>query len=224
MPTDLKVCAFDCIYCQYGRTVLKTLLPERVSLPSVEDVVRELTAALQNPDYLDVITFSGNGEPTLHPDFGEIVCAVVDTRDRLAPSTPLGILSSGARVNIPRVRDALNSLDMRIMKLDVGDEETFKAINRPVAGLEFRELVACYGELDSVILQILLVKGPRENSSDVEVSKLIQAIEEIRPREVQIYTLVRPPSEGYVQPMPRVELEGIARRIEESSRVIVGVY
>ncbi len=82
----------------------------------------------------------------------------------------------------------------------------------------------CYGELDSLILQILLVKGPRENSSDVKVGKLIQAIKEIHPKEVQIYTLVRPPSEGYVQPMPRVELEGIARRIEESSRVIVGVY
>ncbi len=113
---------------------------------------------------------------------------------------------------------------MRIIKLDAGDEQTFKEINRPVAGLRLGEIVQGIRELAPVILQTLLVKGPWENSSPKRIAKLIETIGAIGPKEVQLYSLVRPPAEEYVRPVSREELEKIATRIAEEVQVKVRVY
>ncbi|MFQ6090471.1 MAG: radical SAM protein, partial [Candidatus Bipolaricaulia bacterium] len=191
---------------------------------SVEEVAAALKEALRRMEDLDVITFSGNGEPTLHPEFPKIVAAALELRDRLAPGKPVGILSSGAMVHLPEVRAALNRLDLQIMKLDAGDEQTFREINRPVAGLGLEGIVHGLQQLDRVILQTLLVKGPRENSSPEKIEKLIRRVRAIRPQEVQLYTLVRPPAEEDVAPVPREELLEIARRIRAETEMVIKVY
>jgi len=224
LPTEFKMCAFDCVYCQYGRTDMKTASPQEDLLPSVEEVAAALEEALRRMKDLDVITFSGNGEPTLHPEFGEVVAAVIELRDRLAPGKPLAVLSSGAMVHLPQVREALSKLDMRIIKLDAGDERTFREVNRPVAGLDLEGIIRGLQHLDRVILQTLLVKGSRENSSPEKIGKLIEQIRAIRPGEVQLYTLVRPPAEEDVAPVPKGELEEIAARIAAEAKVTVKVY
>jgi wyosine [tRNA(Phe)-imidazoG37] synthetase (radical SAM superfamily) len=224
LPTEFKLCAFDCVYCQYGKTDIKTISPQEDLLPSIEEVAAALEEVLRRIKDLDVITFSGNGEPTLHPRFGEIVSVALELRDRLAPGKPVAVLSSGAMAHRPEVREALNRLDLRIMKLDAGDEQTFQEINRPVAGLGLEEIVEGLRQLDRVILQTLLVKGPRENSSPEKIAKLIERIRVIRPQEVQLYTLIRPPAEEYVAAVPKGELEEIAARIAEEAEVEVKVY
>lgn len=224
LPTTLKLCAFDCIYCQYGKTATKTDSPQPDLLPPVKKVASALEVALREIKELDVITFSGNGEATLHPQFPQMVAAALEARDRLVPGTPLAILSSGVMAPVPEVREALNRLDMRIIKLDAGDERTFQEINRPLAGLCLEEIVQAIGELDPVILQTLLVKGSWENSSPKKIARLIERIGEIGPSEVQLYTLVRPPAEASVEPVPRNELERIAAMIEKETRVEVNVY
>ena len=224
LPTDRKLCAFDCVYCQYGRTENPTLSLDGSTLPSPAEVGAALDAALGQVSHLDAITFSGNGEATLHPGFSEVVSLVLEIRDQLAPRTPVAILTSGARVNDARVREALNQLDKRIVKLDAGEEEVFRAINRPVADLSLEEIISGMRKLEPVILQTLLVKGPQENVSPARVAKLAERIAEIKPTSVQLYTILRPPAEPTVTPVFKDELEEIASRIEAHTKVKVTVY
>ncbi len=224
LPTDCKVCVFDCIYCQYGRTDLKSSAPPRDKLPSKMSVVEGLEAALRTVQDIDVITFSGNGEPTLHPDFGEMVDGAMEVRDRYAPEKPLAVLSSGATLRDARVRTVLNNLDLRIMKLDVGDQAAFREVNRPISDLLLEDIVRGLRGLEDVVLQVLLVRGPRENSSPERIAQLIDRVAEISPMAVQLYTLVRPPAEECVEAVPRDALREAAERIERDAGVKVTVH
>ncbi len=215
LPLGRKVCNFDCRYCQYGWTdpaLLEALTP--AALPAagvVLDAVEEALRALpESPAY---VTFSGNGEATLHPGFGAVVDGVRALRDRLAPAARTAILSNSSRVADPDVRAALARLDVRIMKLDAGTETVFGRYNGPLGGLTLGEVVEGLRLLADVTLQTLFTSGPAGNLAPREVDAWLACVARIRPRVVQLYTLDRgAPCERLV-PAAREELEGVRARL-----------
>jgi len=185
--------------------------------PAVRDVVDALAAALQAlreaPRYL---TFSGNGEPTLHPRFREIVDGVNRVRDRLAPNARTAILSNSSRVMDAGVREALGRLDERIMKLDAGTEAGFARYNRPVAGLKLGAIVEGLRALPDVTLQALLTGGTAGNLEDAELEAWLANVARIRPRLVQLYTLDRDAPDRYLLPATREQIAALAARLADT--------
>lgn len=211
-----KVCNFDCIYCHLGRGVEREARSEQSPLPSAAEVGRALATYLLCSPRPEVITFAGNGEPTLHPHFAEIVSEVVRVRDQRAPEIPLAILSNSTRVTDARVRTALLALDLRVMKLDTAEQKTFLQMHRPRPWLWVVEVIAGLCQVRPLIVQTLFVEGPVENSSDAQVECLIAALKQIQPREVQVYTAERWTAERFVRVVDRQRLEQIAAMINSS--------
>jgi wyosine [tRNA(Phe)-imidazoG37] synthetase (radical SAM superfamily) len=190
-PPGRKLCSFDCQYCQYGFAApVAAVASEARDFPTpaaVEDAVVATLAALREPPAW--LTFSGNGEPTLHPAFPEVVDRLLRLRARLAPEAHTAILSNSTEVGRPEVRAALARLDARIMKLDAGSEQAFTAYNQPAAGLRLDDIVGGLAQLRDVTLQSLFTDGPQGNLGDVEA--WLVAASRIRPLTVQVYTLDR---------------------------------
>jgi wyosine [tRNA(Phe)-imidazoG37] synthetase (radical SAM superfamily) len=217
LPTGRKVCNFDCRYCQYGWTDRAALAAMTESeYPAVTEVLEALSSALgalpEPPHYL---TFSGNGEATLHPRFGEIIGGVNAIRDRHAPKARTAILSNSARAMDRDIREALMRLDVRIMKLDCGTEARFARLNRPVGGITLEAITEGLRALPDTTLQTLLVGGPYGNLDDAETRAWLERVKRIRPRRVQLYTLDRKAPDQDLVPATREQLEEIRARVME---------
>ncbi|MFH1176795.1 MAG: radical SAM protein [Acidobacteriota bacterium] len=215
LPPGRKMCTFDCLYCQYGWSDMAAL--ERLDaqpLPSVDSVLGELEAALlqlaEPPAYL---TFSGNGEPTLHPHFPALVDGVIALRNRLCPGARTAILSNSARVAWPAIRAALSRLDLRVMKLDAGDEVTFARVSRPGPGIRLAEVVDGLTSLRDVTLQSLFAGGPAGNAGASSVAAWLDAVVRIAPVGVQIYTLARDTPSRLIEALPAERLDAIAEAV-----------
>jgi wyosine [tRNA(Phe)-imidazoG37] synthetase (radical SAM superfamily) len=190
LPTGMKVCTFNCVYCQYGWTDYALL--KNAPFPSVDDVLHAVEEALQAlPESPSYITFSGNGEPTLHPQFPEIVEGVKDLRDRLAPSAKTAILSNSSRVSNKTVCEALEQLDVRIMKLDAGRVKTFETYNQPFQGIFLDDIIDSLSCLDHVTVQALFTGGKLGNFRTKHLSEWIEKLKRIKPVDVHVYTLDR---------------------------------
>lgn len=220
-PCRRKLCSFDCVYCHYGRSERLTTDPAPfvADLPSVDEVLAALGAALAGPIELDVVTFSGNGEPTLHPDFREIVDGAVELRDRHRPGTPLALLTNSSLLGDREAREAVSRLDLAICKLDAGTEEVFRAINRPVDGLDLEGVVEGLKAMKGIVLQTLLVDGEPGNVSAEAMNAYLDRVREIGPREVQIYSIDRPVASRRLLKVPPEELTRIAEMAEEHTGV-----
>jgi wyosine [tRNA(Phe)-imidazoG37] synthetase (radical SAM superfamily) len=221
LPTSKKACSFNCVYCHYGWTDLHAGSPGMFAefFPSVIEVnaavADAIEEALENRVKINVITFSGNGEPTLHPRFGEVVGNVLLIRDKMLPGVPVQILSNSTTLSAPGVADALSRLDRRIMKLDAGNEELFTLINRPVKGLTLARVVKSLARLKDVTIQAAFMTGGIDNSGDAAVEDWIACLRTIAPLEVQIYSIDRPPADASLRRVPPERLAQIAERVRE---------
>jgi wyosine [tRNA(Phe)-imidazoG37] synthetase (radical SAM superfamily) len=224
LPTGYKLCAFDCIYCQYGRTKVLTAKAEEEPFPTVEVVLRKVEEALRQVPDLNYATFSGNGEPTLHPHFHELVEGVIHLRDKLRPEVKTAILSNSALVGKEEIREDLAKLDLLIMKLDAGDPLTWRAINRPAPSLDFETVVAGLKELKEVTIQSLILDGPVQNMRGKAFDRWVETLTSIAPQEVQIYTTDRPVAEAKVERMPKVVLQEMAKEAEARTGIPVRAY
>lgn len=222
-PNDGKVCSFDCVYCEAGynsQGVGTTGLPKR------EDVSRELEAKLlamkQAGEQLDVITFSGNGEPTLHPHFGEIIDDTIALRDKYFPKVKISVLSNSTRLGNEKVVAALRKVDNNILKLDSAITSTMRLIDQPTSpsftseGV-VNELVQFSGQC---VVQTMFLRGFHDgkkidNTTPQEVEVLIDAYKRISPRQVMIYSIDRKTPEQQLEKVTREELEVIAAKIRE---------
>jgi wyosine [tRNA(Phe)-imidazoG37] synthetase (radical SAM superfamily) len=194
-------------------------------LPSVEQVGEELYDWLKRvPQHIDYITFSGNGEPSLHPEFDKMVEMVLQIRDKLAPQAKVAILSNSTCLNSDRVWAGLKRLDIRIMKLDCGTENVFQRLNRPSPGVRFKEVVENLKELGDVILQSVFVEGTIDNTTDEEVERWMEKINHIKPREVQIYSIDRPSADEGLALVPKDKLRGLARKAEKVCGISVRTF
>lgn len=221
MPADGKICSFDCLYCEAG---YNSQGPGKAGLPSPEIVRNDLESKLsemkQNGDTLDVITFSGNGEPTLHPQFPEIVDCVSELRDKYYPDAKISVLSNSTRIFDDNVAKALLRVDNNILKLDSAIEETMRLIDQPNdPNFTVDRVVDSLKQFKGqAIIQTMLLRGehegtPVDNTTPREIEALIEAYQKIQPREVMIYSLDRSTPEEKLVKVSREELQQISDKI-----------
>jgi wyosine [tRNA(Phe)-imidazoG37] synthetase (radical SAM superfamily) len=211
LPQRSKLCSFDCPYCQCGSNTPKA---EGSRWASPDEIVHSLTRALARlPALPDWITFSGNGEPTLHPRFAVVVDRVLAVRAAVAPKTRVGILSNGLTAGQAAVRAALLRLDARIMKLDPGPTEKVNG-----ARYDVERLVTEYQALKPYTVQAMVVRGGRDwdGSSDESVAAWLPRLVRADPDAVQLYSLARPPADPGIQNVPRERLEQMATAIRKA--------
>lgn len=223
-PSDGKVCTFDCLYCEAGYNAQG---PGRDGLPDTARVAGELECRLREmkeaESPLDVITFSGNGEPTVNPCFPDIVDKVLELRDRYYPQAKVSVLTNSTRIFSPAVAEALDKVDNNILKLDSAIEPTMRLIDAPTeSSFTVEKVVEGLRRFAGRgIIQTMFLRGSHngetvDNTTDEEVEALIAAYRDIAPREVMIYSLDRSTPEEQLVKVERDELEKIAARIRQA--------
>ena len=223
LPYDGKLCSFDCIYCECGfnrdfRT--KTKLPDRDNVRAA--LLDKLQSLQDQGAKLDVITFAGNGEPTMHPEFEGIIGDTLLLRDRYYPHTKISVLSNGLHLNKKEVFDAMKKVDNPILKLDSAFDETARRIDRPnAASYSVSQQVERYKLFQGdFILQSMFLRGRFEgsvvdNTTEEELSAWLALVRSLRPREVMIYTIDRETPARELEKAPLGVLHDIARRVGE---------
>ncbi|MBN1979510.1 MAG: radical SAM protein [Anaerolineae bacterium] len=210
LPTGYKLCSFDCVYCHYGRTDVKSLSADARDLPWSSEVLREVRAALRKYPNVDHITFSGNGEPTLHPAFPKIAAAVSELRDELAPNAKLALFSNATTAHLARVREALALFDLPMLKLDAGDPGTLATINRPAAEVSWAHIVEGLGQVPNLIIQSVLIDGEASNARGAAFEAWVETLAQLKPTRVQIYSTDYPVPESGIERVLPYELQRIA--------------
>lgn len=221
LPTSSKICNFDCIYCECGWTNSdgSKELPSRSEIRVMLEA--RMVEMLNNDEPLDVITFAGNGEPTIHPDFEGIIADTIEVRNRIFPKAKIAVLSNSTMLHKPTIVEALKRVDQNILKLDSAFDETLQLLNQPKKRLTVREVVEHLKQFDgSFILQTLFVRGsyngkPVDNASGSEIERWLEVVKEVRPKEVMVYTIARDTPIETLSKVPLSELNRIADRIKE---------
>ena len=213
-----KVCPFDCVYCQVGRTTEHTAR-RGLYLPA-EAILAEVAAVLQSGVECDVITLSGSGEPTLHADLAGIIAGIQNLTD-----TPVAVLTNGALLGDADVRAALKQADIVVPSLDAGDAETFRRINRPLPGLDFetyvKNLRSFRAEYDGrMYLEVFLAAGV--NDTDEQVRRIAEIARTIGPDRVDLNTVARPTADGGVRAVPPERLEHFREIVGPTAIVAAG--
>ena len=222
LPTDAKICSFDCIYCECGfnTTMQDSPIPSREQVyQTLEAKLKEMMAEGQIPD---VITFAGNGEPTLHKDFEGIIDDTIALRNKFCPTAKVSVLSNSTRIHKPHVFSALNKVDNNILKFDSAIERTMQLMDRPTGkhinvAWFIEHLKKFEGRL---IIQTMFLRGEVngekiDNTTDEEVEAWLSALAEIRPQQVMIYSLDREAPTQNLEKVLVEELNLIAEKIRE---------
>jgi wyosine [tRNA(Phe)-imidazoG37] synthetase (radical SAM superfamily) len=222
LPATRKICNFNCIYCECGWTIDPT--KEKSSFPKRDEISKalllKLTEMKEKNQPLDVITFAGNGEPTLHPDFPVIVDDCIELRNKFFPHARVAVLSNSTTITIPLIREALLKVDQNILKLDSGFDLTVRAHNQPRVNIKVTELIRNLKNFNGqLIIQTLFLRGFYngkiiDNTTPEEIETWLKAIAMIKPYEVMIYTISREtPEGGHLEKVPESELRRIAAMV-----------
>lgn len=227
LPVREKFCLSSCVYCQYGPTDLEKMA--EVKIPAASEILKKIQKGFEQQaaekTTLHSITFSGNGEPTLHPQLEEIILGVREMRDRYFPDVRIGILSDSSRVHLLRVRQALELCDDRYMKLDAGDIETFRLINQPQIRVNWDAMIDGLKKLSSLTVQSLFLHGyPADNSGGRAFLDWLKVVGEIKPDAVQVYTIDRPPVDFRTKPVPKKRLSEIAALVFQAYGIDAFVF
>lgn len=214
-PGKKKVCTFNCLYCHFGFTPSIAAFDWKIAecYPVdfiVEEIEKKIRESNVQPEHL---TFSGNGEPTLHPDFPDIVTAIIDLRNRFAPKVKTAILSNSTTVNSPSVREALDRLDVKIMKLDCGNSQLFSLYNMPHQTISLDSIVNGLSHMDNITVQTLITAGKKGNFSAQGIDDWIGILKQIQPRSVQICNLSRTAPSASIRPLTQQELNSLEERL-----------
>lgn len=223
LPIHAKECSFNCIYCECGWTKGRNAL--KMNLPTREDVylalekrLKELIGTDSEPDS---ITFAGNGEPTMHPQFAEIIGDVINLRDSLIPSAKISVLSNGSMLHKHQVIEALMLVDNNIQKLDGGNEAIVKMINMPLKAFKLKEYVEQLKRIrKNLIIQTLFLRGKMnekviDNTQPGELNDWLNLLRQIQPKAVMIYSLDRATPAHDLEKIGEEELLLIAQKVHE---------
>ena len=221
LPVDSKICSFDCIYCECGWNGDNL---GRRRFNAREDVYAMLDQTLQQmvdggtPP--DVITFAGNGEPTLHPDFESIIDDTIALRDKHCPNAKVSVLSNATQIHREDVCRALLRVDNNILKLDSAFDATVQLVNKPQGSYTVERQVELMKKFNGeLIVQTMFLRGEYlgksvDNTTDEEVEAWLKLIAEIKPKQVMVYSLDRDtPCKSLVK-VEKDELRKIADRVE----------
>ena len=220
LPLDSKLCSFDCIYCECGwaegghaprfnpRERVRELLGEKL---------REMTSAGTPPD---VITFAGNGEPTMHPHFEEIIDDTIALRDEICPTAKISVLSNATMIGRESVRRALLRVDNNILKLDSAFDQTVRLIDNPQGNYSVARTVELMKLFEGkMIVQTMFLRGSYngqvvDNTTEREVAAWLELIREIAPERVMVYTIDRDTPAPDLEKVSVEELRQIAERVQ----------
>ena len=214
MPTTAKLCTFDCVYCECGwnQPVSHPVLPTR---EQVRESLRAKLSVLESP--LDVITFSGNGEPTLHPDFLGIIQDTCALRDQYCPQAKISVLSNSTQLGRPDVVEALRMCDNRILKLDSAIDTTMRLIDKPVnPNLTVEQIAEWLSLFDGdFTLQTCFLRGEYmgqiiDNTTSEERNAWYAMVDRLHPKQVMIYVIDRATPLQTLSKVPKAEMEAIA--------------
>jgi wyosine [tRNA(Phe)-imidazoG37] synthetase (radical SAM superfamily) len=224
LPETRKVCNFNCIYCECGWTKTDQIdISQFPSRNKVYDALdKKLSEMKESGQHPDVITYAGNGEPTLHPDFPGIIDDSISLRNKYFPEAKITVLSNSTAISDPEIKAALLKADMNILKLDSAFDLTVKRHNQPAGNLKVNELIEkLTGFNGKLIIQTLFLRGVHEgnaidNTSPEELGAWLKALAKIKPEEVMIYTISRDtPEGGELHKVPLKELNDIASMVRK---------
>ena len=222
LPADGKVCTFDCIYCECGfNSDHRPTLP----LPTRAQVRQALEARLQdmqqNGPTPDVLTFAGNGEPTVNPDFPDIIDDTLRLRDKYFPKAKVSVLSNSTMILRPAVFEALKRVDNNILKLDTVDMAFISHIDRPTGHYDLQAIVEQMKRFEGhCIVQSIFFHGPLiDNTYDSYVNPWLQTVKDIAPQEVMVYTIDRETPDPSLTKATHAELDAIAERVRHAGLV-----
>jgi len=216
LPADGKVCSFDCIYCECGfNEDHRPSLP----MPTREEVAQRLEEKLQqmacSGQLPDVLTFAGNGEPTCHPHFPEIIDDTIALRNRYCPNAKVSVLSNSTLIHNQRVHDALMRVDNNILKLDTVNLDYIKKVDHPAGNYDIARIVERMKAFRGhIIIQTIFFHGPGvSNLSEKYVGPWLEAVKEIAPSQVMIYTIDRETPTPTLTKATHEELDAIRDRV-----------
>lgn len=223
LPNNSKYCNFNCIYCECGWTEIKK--GEKIILPNREELTTRLTNKLKDlkgtVNEPDTITFAGNGEPTIHPDFAGIIDDTIAIRNKFAPKAKISVLSNASMLHKPKVVKALKKIELNIQKLDSGIENTFNLINQSAKGLSFDRIVDGLLAFEGkIIIQTLFLRGEYnghfiDNTTPEEIEAWLKIVKKINPEYVMIYPIDRGTPAKDLQKIPEEQLNEIAAQVEK---------
>jgi wyosine [tRNA(Phe)-imidazoG37] synthetase (radical SAM superfamily) len=213
LPKDGKICSFDCLYCECGWNADH----RGGHLPDVDEVMRELETKLQTMhaagEALDVITFAGNGEPTLHPDFPHVIERTLQLRDQYYPEVKVSVLSNATQIGKEAVRSALLRVDNNILKIDGAFDETVHLIDQPAdSHYTVRRVIEWMKTFrGQLIVQTMFVRGEHngqrvDNTTPQEVAAWCDLMREVRPHQIMVYSLDRPTPEPLLTKVSKEEM------------------
>ncbi len=231
LPNDSKLCSFDCIYCECGwnpeKGTVKAIFPTRAEVKRM--LWKKLSEMKTEGELPDVITFAGNGEPTMHPDFAAIIDDTLLIRNELCPGAKIAVLSNSTMLHKSKVVEALKKIDDNILKLDSAFIETIRLIDQPVGRYDLQKVVDNIKQFDGqAIIQTMFIRGnfkgiAIDNTTEKELNAWITILQDIRPRLVMIYTIARDTPTNDLQKVPTDELETIADRVRKETALDVQV-
>ena len=220
LPADGKVCSFDCIYCECGfnrdhRPTLPLSTPDQVS-QKLEEKLQEMTASGQLPD---VLTFAGNGEPTCHPQFADIIDDTIRLRDKYCPKTKVSVLSNSTMIHRQSVHDALMRVDNNILKLDTVDPIYINKVDRPNGTYDVKAIVERMKAFNGhIIIQTMFMRGAYQgksvdNTGEEFVGPWLDTVKSINPQQVMVYTIDRETPAPGLEKASREQLDAIRDRV-----------
>ena len=216
LPADGKVCSFDCIYCECGFN--EEHRPQK-PMPTREEVAialeKKLRQMQEDGQMPDVLTFAGNGEPTCHPHFPEIIDDTIRLRNQYCPKAKVSVLSNSTMIHRQSVHDALMRVDNNILKLDTVDPDFIRKVDHPAGTYDVEKIIERMKAFNGhLIIQTMFLKGNGiDNTSDNYVNPWLQAVREIAPKQVMIYTIDRETPDQTLRKATHEELDAIRDRV-----------
>ncbi|GHT73625.1 radical SAM protein [Bacteroidia bacterium] len=222
LPNNSKWCNYNCIYCECGWNTPAPQPHTIPDLPTISAALEQRLRTLREEHKLpDAITFSGNGEPTLHAQFADIIAATIALRNQYAPQTKICVLTNATNIGKKNIGDALRKVDVTMLKLDAGNDEMLQTINQPQIKISVQELVKNMQDFgERLTIQTMFLQGKIngkiiDNSQENEVYNWLQHIKILRPHQVVLYSLDRATPADHLQKIPTQRLLEIAQQVQQ---------
>lgn len=231
LPIQSKMCSFNCVYCECGWNTHNCLDFQNglVPLELFEQALEEKLIKLNNSNEdFDVITFAGNGEPTLHKDFEAIIDKTIELRNKYCPNTKIVVLTNSTQLHRENVVNALNKIEMPVLKIDSVNQDTFRNINLPAGNLKIENIIENIKKIHNPIIQTIFLRGEVKgvyinNTTDEEINNYIEVLNEISPSLIMIYPIDRPPPAQNLEKLSKEEIIKIANKIQAAGHHVLSV-
>jgi wyosine [tRNA(Phe)-imidazoG37] synthetase (radical SAM superfamily) len=229
LPPDQKICQFNCPYCECGFTDVvlsrQAIKNELKSFPGKAEVIKQITETLMTYEgKIDHLTFAGNGEPTIHPEFSEIIDELLPLK-KIYPHLKIAVLTNATTLGQEKIKLALEKCDSVAYKLDAGDEKTYKLVDAPVQGdINLERIIENISKVKKPVIQSMFIQGRVDNTTPKSIGAWMKALKVIKPVEVQIYSLDRNPADGRLIKVAKEKLLDIKTEAEKTIKATFTVY